>query len=72
MEETFFVGLRMMEGISTEAFRTAFGRTVSEVYGKLPEKLESEGLVTLRDGRIALTDYGVDVSNYVMAQFLMD
>ena len=35
-------------------------------------KLEQEGLVRDEKGRICLTDRGIDVSNYVFSQFLMD
>ena len=72
MEETFFVGLRLMEGVDTEKFAVTFGKTVGEVYGALPDKLVDEGLL-IRNGRyLALTSYGIDISNYVMAQFLFD
>lgn len=72
MEETFFVGLRMMEGVDTEDFFETFGKKVSDVYGGLPEKLIGEGLLKRCGRSLALTDYGIDISNYVMAQFLID
>ena len=70
MEETFFVGLRLMEGVDTEKFAVTFGKTVEEVYGALPDKLIDEGLLIRNDRYLALTSYGIDISNYVMAQFL--
>ena len=72
MEETFFVGLRLMEGVDTEKFAVTFGKTVEEVYGALPDKLIDEGLLIRNDRYLALTSYGIDISNYVMAQFLFD
>ena len=72
MEETFFVGLRLMEGVDTEKFAVTLGKTVEEVYGALPDKLIDEGLLIRNDRYLALTSYGIDISNYVMAQFLFD
>ncbi len=70
MEEMFFVGLRMMEGVDTVKFRADFGRTVEDVYGGLTEKLIKQGLLKKNGSMLSLTDYGIDISNYVMAQFL--
>lgn len=69
MEEFMFLGLRLTEGVGKKEFYEAFGEDMASVYGKVIEKLESQGLVT--DGeRVRLTPYGRDVSNYVMAEFL--
>lgn len=69
MEEFMFLGLRLTEGVGKKEFYEAFGEDMASVYGKVMEKLESQGLVT--DGeRVRLTPYGRDVSNYVMAEFL--
>ncbi|MCI9343030.1 MAG: coproporphyrinogen III oxidase, partial [Lachnospiraceae bacterium] len=55
--------------VGKKEFYEAFGEEMEAVYGKVIEKLQSQGLVT--DGeRIRLTPYGRDVSNYVMAEFL--
>ena len=72
MEEFMFLGLRMTEGISTECFRQTFGLTVELVYGPVLEQQIADQLLRKEDGRIFLTESGLDVSNYVMAQFLLD
>lgn len=72
MEEFMFLGLRMTEGISTECFRQTFGLTVELVYGPVLEQQIADQLLKKEDGRIFLTERGLDVSNYVMAQFLLD
>ena len=72
MEEFMFLGLRMTEGISTECFRQTFGLTVELVYGPVLEQQIADRLLRKEDGRIFLTERGLDVSNYVMAQFLLD
>lgn len=74
IEEFMFLGLRMSEGISCRKFEECFERSVMEVYGNVIEKLMREGLIGRSpDGaRLYLTEYGVDVSNYVLAEFLLD
>ncbi len=72
MEEFMFLGLRMTEGISTECFRQTFGLPVELVYGPVLEQQIADRLLRKEDGRIFLTERGLDVSNYVMAQFLLD
>lgn len=72
MEEFMFLGLRMTEGVSTECFRQTFGLTVELVYGPVLEQQIADQLLRKEDGRIFLTERGLDVSNYVMAQFLLD
>lgn len=78
MEEFMFLGLRMTEGISLPEFQDAFGRKMEEVYGSVIEKNLKDGLLEYRGGaapgeitRLALTEKGLDVSNFVMAQFLL-
>lgn len=71
MEEFMFLGLRMMEGVSGSDFVKLFGQNMWNIYGDVIEKLEKEGLIKVRQPRIWLTERGIDVSNYVMAQFLL-
>lgn len=72
MEEFMFLGLRLAGGIREARFASLFGREFREVYGALAEKQEAQGLLCRRDGRIFLSDYGNDVSNRVMAEYLLD
>lgn len=69
MEEFMFLGLRLMKGIEKKAFYRKFGVTVESIYQETLEKLERDGLLVI-DDFIRLTPYGIDISNYVMAQFL--
>ncbi len=75
MEETMFLGLRLVRGVSYEDFEKQYGKNLEEVYGEVIAKNAADGLLTVREeenrGRyLALTKRGLDVSNYVMAQFL--
>lgn len=72
MEEFMFLGLRMTEGVREDAFAAYFAVTVEEVYGDVLKKLEQDGLLKRENGRICLTAYGTDISNFVLAQFLLD
>ncbi len=71
MEEFFFLGLRMMQGVSRNSFEARFGVPVESVYGDVLKELEQQGLLESREGRIMLTAYGIDVSNYVFERFLI-
>ena len=72
MEEFMFLGLRMMEGISSVEFEEQFGKPLQEVYGTQIEKLEKQGLLEFcqETGRYALTLQGIDVSNQVFIEFI--
>ena len=70
MEEFMFLGLRMMEGVSEAEFMDCFGESVDRVYGAVLSELVRDKLLVWEDGRIFLTEYGIDVSNYVFEKFL--
>lgn len=71
IEEFMFLGLRKIKGVSRKTFRETFGEDMDVYYGELLEKLVKEKLIIASGDRIALTDRGIDVSNYVLSQFLM-
>lgn len=70
MSETMFLGLRMIRGVSKRAFEEQFHKTVSEVYGDVIEQHVKNGLLKENGDRIFLTKRGMDVSNYVMSDFV--
>jgi len=70
MEEFMFLGLRKCEGISKSEFFARFQVKCEDIYGKVLEKHRQEGLLQVQENRIFLTPKGLDVSNYVMADFL--
>ena len=78
MEEFMFLGLRMTEGVSEGEFEAGFGQKPDTVYGEVIQRNLRDGLLEWKGGqgcdnarRLALTERGLDVSNYVMAQFLL-
>lgn len=72
MEEFMFLGLRMREGTSRSAFEQEFGISIDGVYGEVLQKLREEELLEVQAGRIKLTERGMDLGNYCMAQFLLE
>ena len=71
IEETMYLGLRMMQGVSLQDFEKSFGVPMETLYKETLEKLQRQGLLQIKDGRLQLTDLGIDVSNAVMAEFLL-
>ena len=80
MEEFMFLGLRLTEGVEPAEFSRCFDCSLVEVYGDVIERNIRDGLLCLHryqssDGeekeKLALTEFGLDVSNYVMQQFLL-
>ena len=72
MEETMFLGLRLTEGVSKAEFHRQFGVSMEQIYGKVIRKNTAKGLLIDEAGYVCLTREGMDLSNYVMAQFLLD
>ena len=74
IEETMFLGLRTMKGVSKKKFCKTFGVTLEETYGKVIENLVAQDLLeweeTGQDFYLRLTERGIDLSNYVMSEFL--
>lgn len=71
IEETMFLGLRVLEGVSKEQFREQFSCELRVVYRKELEKLEQEGLLEEEGDFVRLTSRGIDLSNPVLAEFLL-
>lgn len=71
MEEFMFLGLRMVRGVPEDEFARRFGTAMDEVYGPVLRQMEELGLME-KDGTFwRLTERGIDVSNGVMAEFLL-
>ena len=72
MEEFMFTGLRMMKGVSGSEFLERFGLNMWNVYGDVLKKLEKQGLIEVEAPMVRLTEFGIDVSNVVLSEFLLD
>ncbi len=71
MEEFMFLGLRMADGVAKEDFEEMFHVRFESVYGNVVQKYRRSGHLEEVDERIRLTDKGIDVSNRILADFLL-
>ncbi len=72
MEEYMFLGLRKTQGVSKTKFADEFGRRMDTVYGEVLEKMYGMRLMEENDDFVRLTERGIDVSNAVMCEFLLE
>lgn len=72
MEEFMFLGLRMTCGVSRSDFYERFNKDIFEVYGLVLNKYIGDGYIGMAEDRIFLTDKGIDVSNIILSEFLLD
>lgn len=71
IEEFMFLGLRLMKGVPKTEFKERFGIGIESIYGKVIEKYKENRLLIEQNDRIFLSDKGIDVSNVVMAEFML-
>ncbi len=64
LEETMFLGLRKTEGVYLT-------EELLKVYERVLADLERKGLLFREKGRARLTELGIDVSSYALAEFLL-
>lgn len=72
MEEYMFLGLRMIRGVSIREFERRFGIPMNRIYGTVIRSYIGQGLLKIEQDRLMLTERGIDVSNSVMADFLLE
>lgn len=72
MEEYMFLGLRMLKGVSIREFNELFDADYKTLYGKITDKLVSDGLLKNDGDIICLTEKGLDYGNYVFSSFLLE
>jgi oxygen-independent coproporphyrinogen-3 oxidase len=70
MEERLFLGLRMLEGVSLEDFRSEFGVSVHEAYPRESASLLGNGLIEIRDGRLRIVEKKLIIANQIFMAFL--
>lgn len=71
MAEYMYLGLRMIKGISIKGFFDTFGMKLSEVYGNVLDKHLKYGLISIENDFVSLTKKGLDVSNYILSDFIL-
>ncbi|MGN0354846.1 MAG: radical SAM family heme chaperone HemW [Muricoprocola sp.] len=71
IEETMFLGLRMMQGVSVSRFYEQYEIPMKEIYGEVIERMKDLGLLIEERDHIRLTEEGISLSNYVMSEFVL-
>ena len=72
MSEFMFLGLRLIDGISKQAFTKIFTFTVDEIFGDVVKKHINNELLIDNGDFLKLSARGLDISNYVLSDFLLD
>ncbi len=70
MSESFFLGLRMTDGVDTERFREEFGVAVEEVYGEEIDDLLGAALLQRHGSRLSIPAPLLVLSNQVLVKFV--
>ncbi len=70
LEEAWFLGLRLREGVAWQTLATEFGRDPVEIFHPVVRELCNLNLLTDEAGMVRLTPRGVLFSNEVFARFL--
>ena len=70
ISEYMIMRLRLLEGIFCDDFFKRFGKRIEEIYPKQLEKLTKNKLLINTDGYYRLSDYGIDISNTVLCEFV--
>ena len=72
MSEFMFLGLRKTAGVSKSEFIDNFTFNVENIFGEIIEKHIKNKLLIDNDGFLRLSERGLDISNYVISDFLLD
>ena len=72
MSEFMFLGLRKTAGVSKSEFKNNFTFSIEKIFGKIIEKHIKNRLLLDDGGFLRLSDRGLDISNYVISEFLLD
>ncbi|KOA21247.1 oxygen-independent coproporphyrinogen-III oxidase-like protein YqeR [Clostridium homopropionicum DSM 5847] len=72
MEEFIFMGLRKIQGILLEEFSGRFHMSIYKIYGDIIEKYKNNGLLIEKEGYLALSQKGIEISNVIMSDFIQD
>ncbi|WP_238902531.1 radical SAM family heme chaperone HemW [Clostridium sp. YIM B02506] len=71
MEEFMFLGLRKTSGVSEKDFFERFNVSMESIYKDVINNHVKKGLLNKDNGKIYLNKEGIQLSNYVMSDFLL-
>lgn len=70
MSEYMILGFRLCKGISKRYFFEKFNVSLDDKYGKVIDKYLSDGFLIEKEDRVFLSEKGIDVSNYILCDFM--
>lgn len=70
ISEYIIMRLRLSDGILEDEFYKRFGKKITDVFPDEIKKLTDSGLLIYDEKRYFLSDYGIDISNSVMCEFV--
>ncbi len=68
--EFVFLNLRLRAGLSLADFAGRFGESFESAFGERAARLFEGGLLVREDGRIYLSDRGLELADSVFAEFI--
>ena len=72
MSEFMMMSLRTQKGVDEIEFKNRFDIEIKDVYKKEIDKFLKLELLEYKDGFLSLTDRGIDISNSVMCEFIIN
>lgn len=72
MEEFMFMGLRKIKGINIKKFYEKFDKDIYMVYGNIIKKYINKGLIIKNQDNLFLSPKGIELSNSVMCDFILE
>lgn len=70
MEEFFFLGLRLLDGVDLDAFKIEFGTHAEEEFPGVIERMTASGLLVRDGGQLWMSAHGLILANRVLCEFL--
>ncbi|SKA66423.1 oxygen-independent coproporphyrinogen-3 oxidase [Eubacterium uniforme] len=70
MSEYMILGFRLCKGVSKKDFYNKFGVTLQKKYGDIINKYLVNGFLAENEDRVFLSEKGIDVSNYILCDFM--
>ena len=72
MFESLMLGLRLTQGMDEADFARRHGRALWDVYGARLASALRDGRLMRQDGRLYLTEHGMDVMNSVLVDAMTE
>jgi len=70
MAEFMILGLRLIDGVRVDDFKSRFNEDIRNVYGSQIDKMMEKGFLVVKEGTINLSPIGLDFANQVFMEFI--